>query len=348
MGSAVSIYLDALRFFAAFVVFLSHYSTHGFSGGVLWQLQPYGRTAVLVFFVLSGVIIAWVTEKREATLREFAASRIARIYSVVLPALAVTAVLDALAPPAAPELSDSVTGFMSSFLFMDSSWNLALHPGSDLPFWSLNYEVWYYVLFGSAIFLRNRTRQIALALAALLAGPKILLLFPIWLMGAGVWRWRARVPEKMGPILAGIAASAFLALELAGGQQLFLRASTPWLTDQYSAYDYIVGVLVAVFILGLSRSRLPEPSRRIGVVIRWLAGASFGLYLLHYPFLRFFSDVLPWSHDNWTYRIVLFALSLSASIALARIFEQTKDAYRTALHRSLYYFRARLAATGRP
>ncbi len=79
MGPALSIYLDALRFVAAFVVFLSHYATHAFSGGVLWQIEPYGRTAVLVFFVLSGVIIAWVTESREETLREFAISRIARI-----------------------------------------------------------------------------------------------------------------------------------------------------------------------------------------------------------------------------------------------------------------------------
>jgi peptidoglycan/LPS O-acetylase OafA/YrhL len=129
---------------------------------------------------------------------------------------------------------------------------------------------------------------------------------------------------------------------------LFLRASAPWFTDQYSAYDYIVGGLVAAFILGLSRSPLPQPTQRVAQVIRWLAGASFGLYLLHYPFLRFFSDVLPWSHDTWTYRIALFALSLSASIGLARVFEQTKDAYRTALHRMFYYFRARLVATGEP
>ena len=343
MGTALSIYLDALRFAAALEVFLCHYSMREFSGGVLWQLQPYGHTAVLVFFVLSGVIIAWVTERREATPREFAISRIARIYSVVLPALAITAVLDALVPPTVPGLNDSPMSFLSSILFMGMSWNVVLEPGSDVPFWSLNYEVWYYILFGLTIFLRGYPRWIVLAFSLFLTGPKILLLFPIWLMGAGVWRWRAKVPEQMGPVLAGVAAISFLALELAGGQKLFWRAETPWLPDEYSAYDYIVGALVAVFILGLARSRLPEPSPRIARPIRWLAGASFGLYLLHYPLLRFFSDIFAGSHTNWMYRVVLFALPLATSIVLARLIEQSKDAYRVALNRGLHFFRARLA-----
>ena len=66
MTNALSLYLDALRFGAAFIVFLSHFGR--VSGGLFWQMQPYGRTAVLVFFVLSGFVIAWVTETKERTL----------------------------------------------------------------------------------------------------------------------------------------------------------------------------------------------------------------------------------------------------------------------------------------
>ena len=54
MTNALSLYLDALRFGAAFVVFVSHYVAERYTGGLFWQGMPYGRTAVLVFFVLSG------------------------------------------------------------------------------------------------------------------------------------------------------------------------------------------------------------------------------------------------------------------------------------------------------
>jgi peptidoglycan/LPS O-acetylase OafA/YrhL len=94
MTSAVSLYLDALRFGAAFTVFLSHYGTGRISGGMFWYLADYGRTAVLVFFVLSGYVIAWVTEAREPTIEEYALSRAARLYSVIIPAFILTAALD--------------------------------------------------------------------------------------------------------------------------------------------------------------------------------------------------------------------------------------------------------------
>jgi hypothetical protein len=55
-------------------------------------MQPYDRTVVLVFFVFLSVVIAWVTETREGTLEEYALSRVARLYSVILPALILTPV----------------------------------------------------------------------------------------------------------------------------------------------------------------------------------------------------------------------------------------------------------------
>src|SRR6516165_11981732 len=102
MTKALSLYLDALRFSAAFTVFLSHFPR--FSGGLFWQMEPYGRTGVLVFFVLSGFVIAWVTATRERTLEEYALSRAARLYSVIIPAFILTAVLDHIAMGIDPSL----------------------------------------------------------------------------------------------------------------------------------------------------------------------------------------------------------------------------------------------------
>jgi peptidoglycan/LPS O-acetylase OafA/YrhL len=87
MTSVLSLYLDALRFGAAFTVFLSHFGR--FSAGMFSQMEPYGGTAVMVFLVLSGFVIAWVTKTRERTVDEYALSRLARLYSVILPAVIV-------------------------------------------------------------------------------------------------------------------------------------------------------------------------------------------------------------------------------------------------------------------
>ncbi len=272
MTNALSLYLDALRFGAAFTVFVSHWAAGRYSGGFLWRVMPYGRTAVLVFFVLSGFVIAWVTETRERTLEEYALSRLARLYSGIIPAFIATAVLDHLAiaiDPGlyAPELrldpTQNLLGYALSAVFLGESWPLSMLPGWNIPFWSLNYEAWYYVLFAAAVFLRGRFRIAVLVAAALVAGPKILLLFPIWLMGVSAWRWRATLSALHGARLAFGALAAFIGLEALGGQELFQHAETPWLPFSYSAYDYIVGALVAVFIAALVNIPLPLPGRAL-------------------------------------------------------------------------------------
>jgi peptidoglycan/LPS O-acetylase OafA/YrhL len=156
MTKPLSLYLDALRFGAAFTVFLSHCGR--VTAGMFWQIQPYGVTAVFVFFVLSGFVIAWVTETREGTLEEYALSRVARLYSVVLPVLIATAVLDHIAMAIDPSLYGpeplpimsrdplyAVLGYALSAVFLSECWSWIV-PGSNGPWWSVNYEAWYYVL----------------------------------------------------------------------------------------------------------------------------------------------------------------------------------------------------------
>jgi peptidoglycan/LPS O-acetylase OafA/YrhL len=355
MTNSLSLYLDAIRFGAAFMVFLSHYSTGRISGGLFWYLADLGRTAVLVFFVLSGFVIAWVTEMREETLEDYGLSRAARLYSVIIPAFIMTAALDHFgklidtrlyAPEWGHSTAHPVLGYALSAVFLGESWALEALPGLNVPFWSLNYEAWYYVLFAAATFLRGRPRILALGIAGLVAGPKILLLLPVWLLGVAAWRWRADLPRPLGMPLAVVSLTALIALEASGGPQLFSHPSSRWLPPNYSAHDYLVGVLVAVLIVGLANAALPMPGFKFERIVRWLAGTSFGLYLLHYPLLNFFGTIVPGSPEKAGHRILVFAFALGGALALARFTEHRKAALKRGL-RSIVSCLVRKRATAR-
>ena len=69
-----------------------------------------------------------------------------------------------------------------------SSGSHLCNPGSNGPWWSLGYEAWYYAIFALMFFTNGRKRWLFAGAAMLVAGPKIWLLMPSWLMGVWVWR----------------------------------------------------------------------------------------------------------------------------------------------------------------
>ena len=188
MNRTLSIHLDLVRLLAASVVFLGHAGTQRISGGLFHQFGRYGEAAVDVFFVLSGFVIAHAVATRETSASGYAVNRAARIYSVVVPALLLGLLLDAggrLLDPALYGLAPNFTGpadaaqLMSSALFLDQLWFRAAQPGSNLPFWSLAFEAWYYLAFGLLVFAPRPWNWLAAAAAMALAGPKIALLLPL-------------------------------------------------------------------------------------------------------------------------------------------------------------------------
>jgi peptidoglycan/LPS O-acetylase OafA/YrhL len=344
MTNAFSLYLDVLRFGAALAVFVSHYATGRISGGLFWQFDG-GRTAVLVFFVLSGFVIIWVSDTRERTLEEYGLSRVARLYSVIIPAFGLTAALGSIGKAIDPGLygpewghstAHPVIDYALSAVFLGESWTIRVLPGFNVPYWSLNYEAWYYVLFATAIFLRGRPRVAAVIVAALLAGPRILFLLPVWLMGVAAWRWPTELPQQLGRPLVIVCPAGFIALETLGGQQLFWHPSSEWLPPDFSAYDFVLGALVAIFIIGLANVPLPMPGARFERLVRGLAGTSFGLYLLHYPLLNFFGTLVPGPPDAALHRVLVFGLALSGALGLASLIEPRKRVLKAQLRSALH------------
>ena len=153
---------------------------------------------MVVFFVLSGLVIAASVDRAKAsgrpqTLSSYALTRAARILPVALPALAISLVvmlIDA-AIATTPIFGEDAQGVPASewlfaLTFLSESYQTAFAPNP--PYWSLCYEVWFYALFAVATFMEGWKRMAWLAALALVAGPNVLLLLPVWLIGVALAR----------------------------------------------------------------------------------------------------------------------------------------------------------------
>lgn len=171
-------WLDALRGFAAAVVALFHLSPTVI--GLDRHLAVYrhfdlGRYGVLLFFLVSGYVIPMSLE-RHGSLRRFWAGRIFRIYPAFLLATAAGLLLAAAGWHRLPgtvhtETTASVLGHATMLADL-----LGLR-GVVRPFWTLSYEMTFYLIV-AGLFGWRRHRDSAwwaagLALIALIAGREL-------------------------------------------------------------------------------------------------------------------------------------------------------------------------------
>lgn len=161
MKKEFSIYLDLVRFVAAALVVIYHSNQRN----VITDSVPFsnhGHAAVIVFFVLSGYVISYIHSTRESQPVDYWSSRLARFYSLAVPAVLLCPLLDMAGEAIAPQFYAGVTThtmaavrIVSSLLYLNEMWTLSIMSFSNVPYWSLCYEMWYYVLFAIVAFTRG-------------------------------------------------------------------------------------------------------------------------------------------------------------------------------------------------
>jgi peptidoglycan/LPS O-acetylase OafA/YrhL len=355
MNRGLSLYLDLIRVSAAIVVVLTHLAYDRFSAGMLHPWRAVGNDAVMVFFVLSGLVIAYAVETRDRTLRDYTLSRMARLWSVAVPAILLTVLLDqtgrALNPVAYEgwwyQDNNPLLKLVNAFTFTNQMWFTSNRLFTNGPYWSLGYEFWYYAIFAAMTFLTGARRRWAVALLCLAVGPKILVLFPVWLLGVWVWRRMKTQPVTPAAGWALFLGSALAyALFRASPLPLFLKdwtyatlgASNTSLYLTYSdevLASYIIGPLVAAHFIGAgaiaaSLERLLAP---LAGAIRWLAQSTFAIYLVHYPLLQCLASVVPYDPTSPTQVSLLLLAVLAGCIGVGVVTERRKGALRRWLDR---------------
>ncbi len=344
LGLRESLYLDFVRSFAALMVVLDHAPTV-FD---LPAIPRWGHQAVMVFFVLSGYVISNAADTREHTARAFLVARLARLWSVVFPAMILTVLCDVLGRHLShdPRLyldrpfDLPVIRVGAMLVFLSETW-VSIQPLSNGVVWSLCAEFWYYMLFAAWVFVpHGRQRAVAVAAAALLAGHKALLLLPIWLMGVALQRSRsirrfATVTNVLlwfgGLICAGWIVATHAYDPVIGAMRHITNA---WIFVQLAQarvfwFDWLFGLAVMAHLLGARTIAAWLPLERIARPIRWCAGISFAAYLFHMPVLTFCAAVLP-RNQGW----LGIALTLAVIAILGPPVERSKHWWRRILNRA--------------
>jgi peptidoglycan/LPS O-acetylase OafA/YrhL len=94
LDARFSLYLDLARACAALAVVVAHFSYFRiFDDAQIARIPDFGREAVIAFFVLSGFVIAYSAEHKNFTAKSYVVARAARLFSVVLPVLALSFIL---------------------------------------------------------------------------------------------------------------------------------------------------------------------------------------------------------------------------------------------------------------
>jgi exopolysaccharide production protein ExoZ len=312
--------IQYLRFTAASLVVLHHVSASSQS----FLQFPAGASGVDVFFVISGFIMVFITEKKERSSFEFFRHRIARVvpsYWVVTVALALALLL----LPGAFALSKfSFPHFLASMLFLPYR-----HPGTgDItplygPGWTLNYEFFFYSLFAIALAINARYRALLVS-AALILAAGIGFMWPSDRVAFGFYTNPISLEFVYGMLIgqiicrgARVGSSASITL-IALGVLGLLAAALYWPILMFSNERFLVwGLPAALLVAGSIFLELNRGIKSSNLLLL-LGNASYAIYVTHFTLVNGLTKV--WTRVGGTAGLAFFIISFVAAISIGVLF----------------------------
>lgn len=341
-------HLDFVRGMAAVAVSLSHLRNFFFVDysqvinpnlfdKFFYFITGFGHAAVMIFFVLSGYFIGGAVYTRIKEHRwswvDYGISRLARLWTVLIPALLLTLMWDFLGmhlhgiggydgrfgdlihsgPNALAPINLSVSCFLGNVFFLQTIKCPIF--GTNGPLWSLAYEFWYYLLFPLAFFMvvhydtfKRRVLAGIIFCIIFLFLPKIILVDGIiWLMG--FFSFYICGLNNLAKTIVKHPFFFILALFLFISSMLIAR-------KEHSNYsDCYIGIAFTCMMpfLSVNQSNI--------AIYKWisekLSSISYTLYLVHFPILGFIFFVyrLP-NRSQPTIGNIIFCLFLYSTILI--------------------------------
>jgi peptidoglycan/LPS O-acetylase OafA/YrhL len=321
-----------LRIIATLCVFLGHCNFPWLGNGI--QIGPNnGQDFVIVFFVLSGFVIAYVTDKKkDASLKRYLFDRFTRLYSVVIPALILTYISDSIGQKVfSQDLYNGLINenylsirYLLNLSFFQESWTLSTRPGTNGPFWSLAYEFWFYMAFGIWFYIKNiKFRSIFLILIMALTGYKIWILFPCWLLGVATYymskkQWlNQSIAFTTCLISMGILVAVLNQWASLPTWKIFPAGNAPLFYSSNFLHDYILAGILAIFIYSFTHLKFNKSVPTIlSNFIKRYANSTFSLYLYHFPLLVLVASIIQYFEIRISHAYQLWLVALSVLLII--------------------------------
>lgn len=338
--------IDGVRGVASLVVVLYHCSLvampHLNDEFAAWLTQSpvkiffAGTEAVLVFFVLSGFVVALPVLRDGFAWSRYYPTRVLRLYLPVWGSLVLAAALIALVPRDAASMPDGswmqnaqATSVTPATFFNEAALITKSYDINNV-LWSLRWELIFSlalpIFVGIAVLIRRHALIAALAACMLTVFGRIidveaLVYLPVFMLGTlmavrldDLLAWLRR-PRRawFWPCVTVIA----LALLIAS-----------WLSRPFAEPGTIAGrmmwglaaigaTLLIIVAMGWPsiRNLLERPSTQ------WLGRVSYSLYLVHAPLIGTLAFL--WGSENWA---LVAAVGIPASLVLAGLFHRIIEA----------------------
>jgi peptidoglycan/LPS O-acetylase OafA/YrhL len=326
--------LEAARGGAAVYVMLHHAMPRDLElfGLPVSYLFRFGQEAVVLFFLLSGFVIALSVSRRPLSAVAYLRARFLRIFVPLVPALMLSYFAQALISGGLPDPDPaSLLGNLAmtqDLTFLPGTWT-APYMGNN-PLWSLSYEWWFYVAFLLLMMTTKSwaTRTVIVTAVAILCAA----LYPFWP------DWTLRVAFSMTIWWTGVlAAKAWLERQMDGWRGLLpamplaatalVLAAAVGLTGGFSESGVggspVVEVRrliagLAIFVAALAwRGVGWRGFDRVGIAFAWVAPISYGLYIVHRPILS-----LGEHFSKYTGLALGLILAMGASLIVAWLVER--------------------------
>ena len=352
--------LDGLRGIAALVVLLYHlflvaephleqWLGPGFAAPLSFRWWLFssplsfiiaGPQAVLVFFLLSGIVLTLpVLRAPRYDWLAYYPRRIIRLYvpvfaSVLLAVVLLLLVKRTLTP--IPGWQGANARELNPIEALGEALLVAPDPRVNGPLWSLTWELAFSLLLPIYVLIARRSPR--------WSGALVLLSLVLIAVGTEMaWRWLECLPvfligsiaavhlDRLGSVAQRINRSSrhslWWTLTFAASILLITGAgftASIGLQKPFTAITHLLGALVVVGGMGIVF--LSIGSRAAQVVLgsrpaQWLGRVSFSLYLIHVPIVVTLAYAIGWSRW-WLALVIGIAVSLIGAEAFTRLIEQ--------------------------
>jgi peptidoglycan/LPS O-acetylase OafA/YrhL len=101
--------------------------------------------------------------------------------------------------------------------------------------------------------------------------------------------------------------------------------------------DYFLSLMFALHLIGFNAMSgyFEDTLLKFEKAIRWIAGATFSIYLFHLPVMNFLAAISPFQKDSFATLSVLLGGTLPVCFGLAEISERRKQVWRNLFGRTV-------------